>query len=89
MSLFNLFGGHHGSRNRRGRDGYGYQPAAQPAPAPAQSLSACRACGAGNAAEARFCSQCGQRVGPVPCAACAQPLSPGARFCAACGTAAA
>ncbi len=82
FDLFNLHGQRRGSRHHN--NGYGYLPVAQPA----QAQSACRACGAGNAVDARFCSQCGQRVGPAPCPSCAQPLSPGARFCGSCGTAA-
>jgi class 3 adenylate cyclase/tetratricopeptide (TPR) repeat protein len=48
----------------------------------------CRACGATNDDEARFCSRCGTVLGDeaaVVCRACGAQLSPGAGFCSSCG----
>ena len=44
----------------------------------------CPRCGHGNAAEARFCADCGARLEPA-CPKCGTELRPGARFCHECG----
>jgi class 3 adenylate cyclase/tetratricopeptide (TPR) repeat protein len=46
----------------------------------------CPGCGHDNPGEARFCSQCGAKLG-VSCAACGALHSPEARFCSDCGRA--
>jgi class 3 adenylate cyclase len=46
----------------------------------------CTECGAESAAGAKFCAECGARLGPAACASCGAPLTPGAKFCAECGT---
>lgn len=93
-------GGHHGGQRReghggheaRGRDrhGWGWQ-----APADGQggnvplSQLACAGCGALNAAEARFCTQCGAAQRGKACSRCHAALATDARFCPGCGTQAA
>ena len=53
------------------------------------SAVACPKCGTGNAAEAKFCIDCGEKLGTaaqsVPCVKCASPLQAGAKFCNECG----
>ena len=46
----------------------------------------CTECGAESAAGAKFCAECGARLGPAACASCGAALTPGAKFCAECGT---
>jgi class 3 adenylate cyclase/tetratricopeptide (TPR) repeat protein len=46
----------------------------------------CRRCQAQNRHDARFCRDCGNRLG-VACPSCHAPAEPGSRFCDACGTA--
>lgn len=45
----------------------------------------CQSCQHENPAEARFCMQCGHKLGQV-CPACQHLLPPEAKFCMACGT---
>jgi class 3 adenylate cyclase len=45
----------------------------------------CSDCGTENAPDARFCKQCGARLG-LTCSNCGLPLLPDARFCSSCGT---
>jgi len=53
------------------------------------SSVACPKCGTGNTAEAKFCVDCGEKLGTaaqsVPCVKCASPLLAGAKFCNECG----
>jgi ABC-type multidrug transport system ATPase subunit/pSer/pThr/pTyr-binding forkhead associated (FHA) protein/sulfur carrier protein ThiS len=58
------------------------------------STNLCPNCGTDNAAQARFCSKCGQQIPSTPihpspqannCPKCNSPLRPGARFCPTCG----
>lgn len=90
-------GGHHRGQRRdghdghdaRGRDrhGWGWQ-----APADGQggnvplSQLACAGCGALNAADARFCAQCGTAQRGRACSRCHAALAADARFCPGCGT---
>ena len=79
----------HGSHDARGRDrhGWGWQsPAdAQGGNAPLRQL-ACAGCGALNAADARFCAQCGTSQRGNACSRCHAALAADARFCPSCGT---
>jgi predicted amidophosphoribosyltransferase len=43
-------------------------------------------CKAGNAADARFCEDCGARL-TLACPQCGAEVSPGKRFCRSCGAA--
>jgi len=65
-------------------------PQANPSPAaasPQSPSSACGACGAQHAPDARFCPQCGaSTVTAQTCAQCGAVGAPGMKFCAACGT---
>jgi membrane protease subunit (stomatin/prohibitin family) len=62
-------------------------PAAPSQPAPA-ATAACPACGHGNAATAKFCSECGARMDAKPvCAQCGEEVPAAAKFCPACGAA--
>ncbi|WP_239482962.1 zinc-ribbon domain-containing protein [Paraburkholderia sp. C35] len=45
----------------------------------------CPKCGAANATEARFCSQCATSLVPRSCASCSQALAHDAKFCGQCG----
>ena len=59
-----------------------------PPPVPAASAAAgitCPSCHAAAAPGARFCSSCGQPLGPPKCAKCHTELAPGAHFCSSCG----
>ncbi|MGZ4295371.1 MAG: zinc-ribbon domain-containing protein, partial [Solirubrobacteraceae bacterium] len=47
----------------------------------------CASCGAANAADARFCAQCGAALDVARCDACGEPLAEGVRFCPSCGQA--
>jgi len=49
---------------------------------------ACPKCGGGNAPGAKFCHECGARMGTetVPCVKCGTPLAAGTKFCNECGT---
>jgi hypothetical protein len=47
----------------------------------------CPACDTSNAAESRFCVQCGAKLAAAPtCRACGTGLPAGAKFCTSCGT---
>ncbi|MES2120847.1 MAG: zinc-ribbon domain-containing protein [Pseudomonadota bacterium] len=80
-------GGHHGR-------GYGQDPFAprqDPAPssqAPTRVL-VCPKCRADNAADARFCTQCGERFGgaEAACGKCGAKMAANAKFCPDCGEA--
>lgn len=52
-----------------------------------EAALACAKCQHGNAAGARFCSQCGTSLQPANCSKCQAATTPGARFCSACGAA--
>ncbi len=61
-------------------------PAQPPAQAPAAAGPTCAKCGAANAAGAKFCSGCGEKLAlPGACAACGTANAAGAKFCANCG----
>lgn len=45
----------------------------------------CPSCGTENADDAKFCDECGARLGAA-CATCGASLRPGAKFCRECGT---
>ena len=70
------------------------QPQQQPAvghaavpPARAQAAGqTCSACGTANAPSAKFCQNCGTKLGQNACPKCNGPVSPGAKFCPNCGT---
>ena len=51
---------------------------------PVQAQGQCIACGAGIAAGAKFCPECGASQNPV-CKACGAKVAPGAKFCPECG----
>ena len=46
---------------------------------------ACPQCGTRNAANTKFCTECGTKLGKATCANCHAELSPGAKFCSECG----
>lgn len=46
---------------------------------------ACPQCGTQNAANTKFCTECGTKLGKATCANCHAELSPGAKFCSECG----
>ena len=50
-----------------------------------QTSVPCPKCGHGNAPGAKFCIDCGTKLGPATCANCQTELSPGAKFCNECG----
>ncbi|MDP9585925.1 UNVERIFIED_ORG: RNA polymerase subunit RPABC4/transcription elongation factor Spt4 [Burkholderia contaminans] len=90
-------GGHHGGAGRdghdaRGRDrhGWGWQPPADAQGGPGGNVPlrqlACAGCGAINAADARFCAQCGASQRGNACSRCHAALAADARFCPNCGT---
>lgn len=96
--------GHHGGQRRdghggheaRGRDrhGWGWQAPADSRSGPAGgnvplTQLACAGCGALNAADARFCAQCGAAQRGKSCSRCHSALADDARFCPGCGTQAA
>jgi membrane protease subunit (stomatin/prohibitin family) len=45
----------------------------------------CPQCGTQNAANTKFCTECGTKLGKATCANCHAELSPGAKFCSECG----
>ena len=47
---------------------------------------ACPQCGSQNATNAKFCTECGTKLGKAVCANCNSELAPGAKFCNECGT---
>lgn len=51
-----------------------------------RASTTCRACGHANRADARFCEECGARVGLL-CDNCRAEVSPTAKFCSQCGQA--
>ncbi|HEX6044541.1 MAG TPA: SPFH domain-containing protein, partial [Pyrinomonadaceae bacterium] len=59
--------------------------AAAPAQAPAATGPACPQCGSRNNAGAKFCVECGTKLGAAKCANCQAELPPGAKFCNECG----
>lgn len=97
MGIFErLLGGRHGGSHGSGHGNLRYHqdqvtPPEQQwgrSPAmPAVALIACTACGAGNDAGFRFCSQCGAALAPSPCAGCGSAMANGVRFCGQCGKA--
>jgi class 3 adenylate cyclase/tetratricopeptide (TPR) repeat protein len=52
---------------------------------PAGSVE-CASCGHANPSDARFCGDCGARLGPEPCPSCGHENPPGQRFCNSCGS---
>jgi membrane protease subunit (stomatin/prohibitin family) len=46
----------------------------------------CPQCGNDNAPSAKFCHECGTKLGKATCANCQAELNPGAKFCNECGT---
>jgi membrane protease subunit (stomatin/prohibitin family) len=52
-----------------------------------QTTVACPQCGTANAADAKFCSNCGTALGPKHCTNCGAELPSDAKFCSDCGTA--
>src|ERR1043165_2122572 len=53
--------------------------------APQAAGVACPQCGHQNAPGAKFCVECGAKLGPATCSNCHTELSPGAKFCNECG----
>ena len=55
--------------------------------APAAPTVACPSCGKANAAGAKFCADCGEKmeIAQVPCVKCGANLREGAKFCSECG----
>src|ERR1041384_386668 len=51
----------------------------------AQAGLSCPKCGHQNAPGAKFCMECGTKLGPATCANCQAELTPGAKFCNECG----
>jgi membrane protease subunit (stomatin/prohibitin family) len=47
---------------------------------------ACPQCGSQNAPGAKFCNECGTKLGAAKCSSCQAELAPGAKFCTECGT---
>jgi membrane protease subunit (stomatin/prohibitin family) len=45
----------------------------------------CPQCGSNNAPGAKFCNECGTKLGKASCANCQAELAPGAKFCTECG----
>ena len=64
-------------QSREGGGGAASQPAAAGIP--------CSQCGHRNAPNAKFCVECGAKVGAAKCANCQADLPPGAKFCNECG----
>jgi membrane protease subunit (stomatin/prohibitin family) len=62
-------------------------PAAAAPAAAAAATVACSNCGTANPAGAKFCSNCGNPLGPKACSNCGAAVAPGAKFCPECGTA--
>lgn len=58
---------------------------AAPAPAPAPTAT-CPSCHAAVREGAKFCDECGAKLGPAHCANCNAELRSGAKFCDECGT---
>lgn len=98
--LDRLFGGHggrygggHGSGGGHHGSGHGYGPSGGGPTGPGQSawgterVLVCPNCRADNAADSRFCAQCGQRLGPAEqtCGKCGTTAASGAKFCPSCG----
>lgn len=57
-------------------------------PPAAATVVPCPACGKGNAAGVKFCSDCGGKMeaAQVPCVKCGADLREGAKFCSECGS---
>lgn len=57
---------------------------------PSGAKSACPKCGAANLANAKFCTECGEKMQTgaqtVPCVKCGAALAVGSKFCNECGT---
>lgn len=57
---------------------------------PSDAKSACPKCGAANLANAKFCTECGEKMQTVaqtaPCVKCGAALAVGSKFCNECGT---
>jgi membrane protease subunit (stomatin/prohibitin family) len=57
---------------------------------PSGAKSACPKCGAANLANAKFCTECGEKMQTgaqtVPCIKCGAALAAGSKFCNECGT---
>lgn len=82
-------GGHHG-RGRHGKGSYGRgdydgdRGDYRAGPTGGGAGLNCPQCRATNAADARFCAQCGAALA-ANCAQCGAALPAGAKFCASCG----
>ena len=60
--------------------------AQQPAEAATAATVACSKCGTRNPAGAKFCNNCGEKLGGAGfCTECGAALTPGAKFCSNCG----
>lgn len=53
--------------------------------AAAEALVSCPKCGHKNSPSAKFCMECGTKLGPATCPNCQNELPPGAKFCNECG----
>ena len=62
------------------------QSAGGAAAASTQGGVACPQCGNQNNPAAKFCTECGTKLGKATCANCQAELNPGAKFCNECGT---
>jgi len=56
-----------------------------PTPAAAAATVKCPKCGHENSAGAKFCTECGTKLGPATCPNCQNELPAGAKFCNECG----
>lgn len=54
-------------------------------PASQAEVLTCQQCGTVNAADAKFCVECGAELDQFLCAGCGKPYKPGSKFCSQCG----
>lgn len=96
--LRGMAGGHHGKHygggysdgTARNHHGWGNNFPANPIPQTGVGMGvtkACAQCGVQVPSDARFCSQCGESLGPGRCTGCNSELIAGMKFCPECGKA--
>jgi membrane protease subunit (stomatin/prohibitin family) len=86
FALGNQMAGAMSDAMRQSREGGGGSSAAGAGAAGASAGVACPKCGNSNNQGAKFCTECGTKLGAATCPNCQAEVPAGAKFCNECGT---